>query len=202
MTWTFLTFPIVGALIGWCTNWLAVKMIFRPRRPISILGIQVQGLLPRRQSDLAESVAQTVEKDLISIETIRESIQDLIGGDRVKVLLHERIDSLIDEQLKSFGPMMKMFVSDDIVAKIKSRIEDEVLTFVGTLSSELHTDLERHIDIHGMVRDKIEAFELSRLEEIVFRIASKEFRHIEVLGGVLGFMVGLAQAGLVWAIEG
>lgn len=201
MTWTFLAFPAIGALIGWCTNWLAVKMIFRPRRARHILGLRVQGLLPRRQGDLAENVAQTVEKDLISVEVIQEAVQDLVQGERVRRLLHERIDSLIEEQLASFGPMMKMFVSADVVAKIKTKIEEEVLTFVGTLSRELHADLEQHLDIHGMVKSKIEGFDLDRLEGIVFRIAAKEFRHIEVLGGVLGFLVGTAQAGLLWILE-
>ena len=194
-------FPIVGATIGWCTNWLAVKMIFRPRRPRSFLGIRVQGLLPRRQSDLAESVAQTVEKDLISVELIQKTIQDLIEGGRVRDLLHQRVDALIDEQLKSFGPMMQAFVSEDLIATVKSKIEQEVLSFVRTLSGQLRTDLAQHIDIHEMVRSKIEGFEISQLEKIVFRIAAKEFRHIEFLGGVLGFFIGVAQAGLVWSIE-
>ncbi|MEM7262745.1 MAG: DUF445 family protein [Planctomycetota bacterium] len=201
MTWTFIMFPLIGALIGWCTNWLAVKMIFRPRGPRTILGVKVQGLLPRRQSDLATSVAQTVEQDLISVEMIQQAVQDLVQGEKVRALLHTRIDSLIEDQLASFGPMMKMFVSGDLVSKIKVKIEEEVLQFVGTLSGELHADLEQHLDIHGMVKEKIEGFDLDRLEAIVFRIASKEFRHIEILGGVLGFLVGLVQAGLLWAIE-
>ena len=193
----FVLFPLVGALIGWCTNWLAVKMIFRPRTPRRILGIKIQGLLPKRRSDLAVNVAATVERDLISVEQIQEVVRGLIGGEKVRPLLHARVDKLIDEQIGGLNPMVKAFISTDLLDKVKSRIEEEILDFVETLSGELHDDLAKHIDIHEMVRSRIEGFDMDRLEEIVFRIAASELRHIEILGGVLGFIVGLIEAGLI-----
>ncbi len=198
MPWpVLLVFPVVGALIGWLTNWLAVKMIFHPRSMHTFLGIRVQGLLPRRRSELAESVAQTVERDLISVEQIQEAVVDLVNSERVRSMLHERVDHLMDEQLDKLGPMIRAFVSSDFRDRIKTRLEVEVLDFVGRLSGELHEDLERHMDIQEMVRSRIESFDMDRLESIVLRIAQKELRGIEILGGVLGFLVGCAQVGLV-----
>lgn len=56
--------PFVAALIGWFTNFVAVKMLFRPRKAVRILGIRFQGLVPRRQKELAEKIAETVEKKI------------------------------------------------------------------------------------------------------------------------------------------
>ncbi|MFQ5655538.1 MAG: DUF445 domain-containing protein, partial [Planctomycetota bacterium] len=77
----FILLPVIGALIGWCTNWLAVKMIFRPRRPRSMLGFRIEGLLPRRRSDLARSVARTVEQDLLSVDEIQDLVKKLAEGE-------------------------------------------------------------------------------------------------------------------------
>jgi uncharacterized membrane protein YheB (UPF0754 family) len=50
---TWIAVPAIGGVIGWITNWIAVKMIFRPLRPIRLLGFRLHGLVPRRQADLA-----------------------------------------------------------------------------------------------------------------------------------------------------
>ena len=73
--WLIILLPLVGAIIGWCTNWLAVKMIFRPRKPIGLPGIRLMGLLPRRREELAENVARTVEKELLSVQGICQSLE-------------------------------------------------------------------------------------------------------------------------------
>ena len=77
---------------------------------------------------------------------------------------------------------------------MKQKIEDEVLKFVEGMSGEIKNGIAEHLDIHEMVKSRIEGFDMERLEEIVFRIAAKELKHIEILGGVLGFLVGLFEA--------
>lgn len=196
----WIVFPAVGAAIGYSTNWIAVKMLFHPRRPVNLLGFRVQGLVPRRQSELAANVARTVEEELLSKDEIRAVVIELAESDKVRKLLHDRVDTLISEQLNSFGPLVRSFVSKDLVDKLKRRIEQEIVVFIEGLGDELHEGIGEHLDIHEMVRTKIESFDLERLEDIVHRIAKKELRHIEILGGVLGALIGLAQAALLPAL--
>ncbi|MEL6714072.1 MAG: DUF445 family protein, partial [Planctomycetota bacterium] len=56
----WLLLPLVGALIGYGTNRLAVRMIFRPIEPVRILGFRVQGLIGRRQAEIARSIGGVV----------------------------------------------------------------------------------------------------------------------------------------------
>ena len=55
---------IIGALIGWITNYFAIKMLFRPLKEINILGFKVQGLIPKRKMEMAESIADTIQEEL------------------------------------------------------------------------------------------------------------------------------------------
>ena len=52
-----LLLPIIAALIGWSTNYLAVKMLFHPRLPLRIMGFSIQGVFPKRQKQLADTEA-------------------------------------------------------------------------------------------------------------------------------------------------
>jgi uncharacterized membrane protein YheB (UPF0754 family) len=56
--------------------------------------------------------------------------------------------------------------------------------------------LEKSIDVEKLVRDKVEAFSSDKLEQILFSIMKKEFRFIEIIGAVLGFIIGCFQVGL------
>ena len=55
--------PIISALIGWLTNWVAIRMLFHPRKPILIGNFKLQGLIPRRQPDIAEQAADDPDQD-------------------------------------------------------------------------------------------------------------------------------------------
>ena len=73
----WIIFPLVGALIGYATNWLAVKMLFRPRNLVSVGPLKFQGVVPRRQEALADSIAETVHDELISAEDVAELVQKM-----------------------------------------------------------------------------------------------------------------------------
>ncbi|MFN0056837.1 MAG: DUF445 domain-containing protein [Planctomycetota bacterium] len=201
MLWNYVWLTLVGALIGWGTNWLAVKMLFRPRKPVKIAGISLQGLLPRRRADFARSVAATVEKELVSVEEIQRIVTKLAQGENVRAMLHERVDKLINEQLAGLGAMVRAFVPDTTVNKIKARIEQETLSFIASMAEQLHDGIARELDVHALVQARIEAFDLAKLEEIVFRIAARELRAIEVLGGVLGAFIGIVEAGILHMMQ-
>lgn len=50
ITMKLLLSPVICALIGWFTNFLAVKMLFHPHKPIKIGPFTIQGIFPKRQS--------------------------------------------------------------------------------------------------------------------------------------------------------
>ena len=57
------TLPFIGALIGWFTNYIAIKMLFHPRDEVRIFFIPIQGVFPRRQKDLPANSARLYQKN-------------------------------------------------------------------------------------------------------------------------------------------
>jgi uncharacterized membrane protein YheB (UPF0754 family) len=192
----FLAIPIISGLIGWGTNYLAVKMIFRPREPRRFLGLTLWGLIPKRKQELAQSVGQTVASHLFSVEDILTHLSPEELADRFKPVVERIIDDLLQQKLGQI-PMVSMFLQGELLAQVRALLVNDVVAFTPEFVAELAQALEGKLKIEEVVRKKIEDFDVMRLEEIIFQIASRELKAIEILGGVIGVVVGLVQVGLV-----
>ncbi len=188
--------PIIAALIGWFTNFLAVKMLFHPKKPIQFFFFTIQGIFPKRQKVLADKLGNVVAKDLFSIN-------DLIGqaksqdNTRVMNLVESKIDEFIDKRLTTSMPMLSMFLNDDLKLKIKVALVNEINSILPELIDSYGENLKKSIDIKSIVKEKVLEFSTDKLEEILYSIMKKEFRFIEILGAVLGFIIGLIQVALI-----
>ena len=71
----FLSGPIIGGIIGYCTNWLAIKMLFRPYNEIKIKGHVLPftpGIIPRRKDKLARAIGERVAETMFTEKDIEE----------------------------------------------------------------------------------------------------------------------------------
>lgn len=78
--WHYIIPPLIGAVIGYCTNYIAVKMLFRPRNEIKVLGRTLPftpGAIPKNKPRLAKAIGEVVETTFFGEETI--SAQFLSG---------------------------------------------------------------------------------------------------------------------------
>jgi uncharacterized membrane protein YheB (UPF0754 family) len=187
-----ISIPVISALIGWITNYIAVKMIFRPKNEIRILGLRIQGLIPKRKQDLAIKIAHTVEKELISHRDIKEVLKSEDFHLHTSDVIRQKIEGFI--QSKTAGnPLIAMFVTPEITSRLSSMIMEELQKEIPGVIDSILEKVESKIDFREIIQKKIEQFDPSKLESIVYNIASQELKAIEILGGVLGFIVGLIQ---------
>lgn len=191
-----LLLPVIVSLIGWFTNYLAVKMLFHPRIPFHFLGISIQGVFPKRQKQLAEKLGTLVAEELFSIQEVTLKLKELATSEESMDLVGKRIEKTIREKLVKSFPMLAMFLTDDMVEKVTNLFKAELQDFLGESAQDIGNKLEESLDIKELVREKVEAFSSDKLEEILFSIMRKEFRFIEMIGAVLGFLIGCVQVGL------
>lgn len=191
MWWQLIAMPALGGLIGWFTNHLAIRMLFRPRRPRRVLGVTVQGLVPRRRGELAERVAQTIEREFISHEDIKAILQDPSYQDALGARLAEGLREYLAGKVTNGPRLLKAVVTEALLDRLAAAAAQGVMRRLPGLIEGALGEFERRFDIQEVVRSKIEAFELDRLEATVLELARTELRFIEVLGGVIGALVGL-----------
>jgi len=196
MPW--IVMPLVGALIGYGTNRLAVGMIFRPIEPRRILGIQVQGLVGRRQKELARSIGAVVGDHLLRPEDLRGALDAFDLEKLVDRAFEAGLEPKIAE-LKRL-PLVGSFLTDERVADLRRHAVKGVLENKEQIFEELQAGIEEGVDVHRLVETKVAAFPVKRMEELILQVASRELRTIEILGGVLGGMLGLIQAAVLMAL--
>lgn len=192
----YILIPIVSALIGWITNYVAVKMIFHPRRPVRFLGLKIQGLVPRRHSDLAAKIGQTVESKLLTFD----DIQDALRSPEVVAEIETVIEEQVDIFLRKLGsnPMIAMFLQGGMARNVRGMLVDQMKTSIPGVTDRLFKRAQPKLDLKSIVQRKIEEFDIATLESIIYSIANRELRMIVILGGVLGFVVGLGQVLILW----
>jgi uncharacterized membrane protein YheB (UPF0754 family) len=188
--------PVVSALIGWLTNRLAVRMIFRPRRPVRVLWFRLVGLIPKRKAELARTIGKTVEKELISHHDIHRVVTSGRFQEEILDTIIVQVEDFIYVNLGS-SPLVAMALSGEAAARIKQVVRRELRKVLPGVIEELFEKVESRLDFKEIIRDKIEAFDMSKLESIVYTIAARELKAIEMIGGVLGFIIGLGQVALL-----
>lgn len=175
----FLSGPLIGALIGYLTNWLAVKMLFRPRKALYIGKFHIPftpGVIPRRQAALAtalgrmvsemlvrkedlkeslcsEAVSRTVAQTVLSLPSLKEVgtqvfdeekyalgrdkvldfmtdriLQGILALDLGQIITKEAVDAV--NGFTAGNPLLKMFVSDQLVANLTAPIGGKVADFL------------------------------------------------------------------------
>ena len=191
--------PIIAALIGWATNYLAVKMLFHPKLPISILGISIQGVFPKRQAQLARKLGDLVSDELFSVEDVSKKIKTFSTSPETMEMVGQKIEKTIREKLVKSFPMLSMFLSDDMIAKVAGIFQVELQDFISESADALTGKLESELNVREMVTEKVEAFSTEKLEELLTSLMKKEFRFIELVGAFLGFLIGCIQVALTLA---
>jgi uncharacterized membrane protein YheB (UPF0754 family) len=185
--------PFISAFIGWFTNWIAIKMLFHPKEPKRILGITFHGIFPKRQQQFAKKLGVLVATELLHFDEIAERIKDPENLGELAPFIETHIDEFLQVKLKEKMPVISMFVGEGMLQKIKEGLMEEINVLLPQLIDKFTGKLSASIDIEKIVTEKVANFSSDKLEEILVSIMQKEFRFVEIIGGVLGFIIGLLQ---------
>lgn len=172
----FIIYPIVGSFLGFITNFIAIKLLFRPKT--KKLGIQ--GLLPKRQTVLAERAGSIVNEYLVNSEEIRRKI------DRDK--LHQSIEKFLKKN------KVKLWDIPILKSTVKTIISSLLLDSDGYFNRNI---IEAIIDegmVSKIVEQKINEFDVTALEALIKKASGPEINFIIFSGAALGFIIGLAEA--------
>ena len=194
--WILYLLPLVAALIGWFTNYIAVKMLFHPKNPKGFLFVKIQGVFPKRQKALAQKLGDLVAEELFSVSDVASKIKEFATSEEAMNEVGERIEKTIRNKLVKTFPMLAMFLSDEMVEKVTKLFQCELQDFLAESAAGLGNKLEENLDIKEMVKEKVNGFSSEKLESLLNQLMKKEFRFIEIIGAFIGFVIGCFQVGL------
>lgn len=180
---------IVGAIIGYFTNWLAIKMLFRPHYEKKIMGIKIPftpGLIPKERDRIAKSIGETVGVYLLSPETIVEALSDKRTDREIKLWLENKINkikesqqsikeilvNILDENYDKFIKTIQKNIKNIIISQVR---EENFKSFIFKAIENKVNDVNTE-SIYRTVNEK--------LKEILLQLASSQ----ELRNGLINHM--------------
>ena len=184
---------LLSAFTGWITTWIAIKMLFHPRRPIKILGFTLQGIFPKNQRLIAEKLGQVVGKELLSFSEIEQKVTSPENLQKLRPEIEAHVDNFLHHKLKEVFPMLSMFIGEKTIAQFKGAFLLELENLFPVLMKNYMGKLQQDLDLEKIVTEKVANFSSEKLEDILNQITKKEFQFLEFIGGFFGLLIGLVQ---------
>ena len=183
----------ISATIGWITNWVAIKMLFRPHKEINFGLFKIQGLIPKRKAEIGSGIANIIQNELISVKDVISNIDREEFSKRLNSSIDKVLEKNLKGKVKEKFPVLQMFFSDRMAKDVSNTIKDIIMENQEKIFEIFSNYAEENIDFEVIISDKISNFSLDKLEEIITLLANKELKHIEVIGAILGMLIGAVQ---------
>jgi uncharacterized membrane protein YheB (UPF0754 family) len=194
-----LTVPTVTAIIGWVTNWAAVKMIFHPENFVGIGPLGWQAILTKQSHKFASGVADMVTDNLVSTRELAERLDP----EEIEKMFSDTLDSETHAICKEAADLVREGSWDELPDHVQTMIVTQVQTETRKLVRELFDKLQglsdELLDLKELVYIQLSGPNVRRLVRLTKKIGKREFKFIEYYGGVFGFIIGCAQIG-VWQV--
>jgi len=195
--WKHVSIPFVAAVVGWATNWVAIRMTFQP---LEWKGIRPflgwQGIIPSKAVKMASIFVDSTMYRLGTLRELFEQMDPERMAEHVAQVMDQRVELYTDEiMFLSHGRLWRS-LPGFLKTRIYARVREEVPELVESLMQEIGENIEELVDFkHMIVRQLSENKAL--LNRLFLESGAEEFRFIVRSGLYFGFLFGLGQLG-VW----
>ncbi len=173
MNFSFLIPPLIGGVIGYITNAVAIKMLFRPRRAVYIGKHRLPftpGLIPREKARVARSVGNVISTQLLNTETLAAVLTSENTTSKIRNGIKEFVEKNKDNNT-SLGNAMLWFMSESDADAVTSKVQNEAARFIynkitGTQAREAISS-----GISNLIKKKMGSIGLGVLDKLFDPIA-------------------------------
>ncbi len=173
----YIVYPFLGSFVGYITNWIAIKLLFHPKKKI----FGIQGLLEKRKDVIAKTLGELVREYLLNTKELSR----VVHKDKVK----EAIQTLVDKTLYFIPSLGRRFLQ----ATFRKIIYFYFFDKEGYIKEDMLKLTIDNKDLERIIEEKIMSYDITQIEKIVNKASGTEINFILISGAVLGFIVGLIE---------
>ena len=151
MNYSIIIRPLIGATIGYVTNWIAVKMMFRPLHPIKVGNFTLPftpGIIPKNQHKLAEVIGNTISNTLLTSDDFKTVLLSNDIKEYITLSIKNYMSSL-EKQNSSIKDITCNYINDDNYSSIMNALETSISNSIYNcvLDSKLGTLITNQIEL-------------------------------------------------------
>lgn len=185
------TLPFAGFVVGYATNWLALKMIFLPREPKKFGPFTIHGLFHKRQKEVSAEFSKLTAGKVLNADNITKTVTQGPSAEKIRAIVENRVNELIDKYLAH--PMAAMLVPEAdrpaLREELLGRIQDELPKPGGLL----HTFAGKAVDIGDEIQTRMEKLPPDEFEGVLRPAFQQDEWKLILAGAVLGVIAGALQ---------
>lgn len=195
----YASIPVVAGIVGWITNWVAIKLSFYP---LEFVGVRPvfgwQGIIPSKARKMAEICVDSTLSRIGTVSEIIDQIDPRTIGSHILETLGPRVAELVDEIMLKRHPTLWQNLPKQMKQLVYDRVSAELPDTVDGLVQEIGPKIETLFDLKLMVVDHLER-DKHLLNRIFLECGMSEFRFIIKSGIWFGMLFGLPQL-LLWVL--
>lgn len=192
--------PLCGMLVGWFTNWAALKMIFNPKEKHHVGPFVLHGLFFKRQEDVARAYGDLVANEVLSPANILQQVLKGPYSDRIFAIIAHHVGEAIDESAGPVRSFVSWTVGDVNYIRLKQTAVDRLIEYTPDAQQSPSPAMQEFIDysnrtmaIEETLVDRMRRLSPRKFEGML-RPAFEEDEWILIaVGAALGFAVGVFQ---------
>jgi len=190
--------PIAGLLVGYLTNWLALKLIFKPETERKLLWWRFQGLFIKRQKEVSREYAKIVTDNILTTPKIFEEIIRGNASERLTGIINTHVEEAVDEAAGVSTPVIKIAAGNKTWSAIKSiacyRFMEELpIVIKGTFDYADET-----LNLENTLREKMSALPGPEFVGFLRPVFQEDEIKLILVGALLGGLAGLLQLYLLF----
>ena len=194
-TWVL---PAFGLFTGWFTDWLALKMIFRPIRPKKYLGLfEWQGLFLKRRREVAAAYGRLIAREIVTPRNIIDAAFKGPLSDRLFLMVHRHVQRVIDEQAGVFKPIVVLAVGSTRYQEMKRVVARRIMDRLSGTMVHVEPYATRAMDIENTLVTRMQDLNEEEFERLLHPVFEQDEWMLIAAGAILGFLVGELQVVLM-----
>ena len=175
------TLPVAGALVGYVTNWIAIKLLFEPADPVDIGPFVLQGMFESRQIEVSDEFAHFMQERVLSSPMLLHALSNQ-NEEELYIFLRKTLPWPIPEHI-----LRAAIEAIKTVAQNQSNQYDHIHSYVTT-----------SFDIEHTLSTRLKLLSPKNFENLLHPVFQEDEIILIVVGGVLGAVAGVLQTRLGW----
>lgn len=190
--------PLAGLIVGYATNWLALKLIFEPVEEKSVFGMKFQGLFIKRQQEVSEEYAKMLTAEIFTFDRIFAAIINGTTKEKFINLVLKHAERGIDEGVGISKPVVNLVAGKKNYEKMKNIILTKVIKEMPSSVNPVLTYADEVMDLETVFRTKMQALSPPEFVSFLRPVFQEDELKLIMIGAVLGMAAGFAQLYLVF----
>ncbi len=185
--------PFFGLLVGYGTNWIALKMIFEPKEPVRVGLIKIQGLFLKRQTEVASHYGELIASEILTPANIIEGVFKGAGSDRLFKVIEREVKRAVDESIGVTMPMIAMTVGTKNYRRMKASAIERLVDRLPSTVKHIGTYAEDAMDIRNTIVERMKLLTPTEFERLLRPAFEQDEWLLIAVGALLGMAAGFAQ---------